>query len=153
EAEFNDGDLAFGTPLREADGLGPLYTRASCDSCHADGVRGPGIVQKMAVVDGDRVTPASDQSELPYGHTVHPLVAGGGQTPITPPDGATNVLVTTRVGPPIIGRGYIEAVLDSEIERMETEQAARTDGIHGRVNRVIYASEKNTDTRFHEHEK
>ena len=39
----------------------------------------------------------------------------------------------------------MEAVLDSEIERVEREQAARTDGIHGRINRVTYASEPNPD--------
>src|ERR1700753_2372779 len=38
---FNDGDIAFSTPMREADGLGPLYTRTACDSCHSTGVRGP----------------------------------------------------------------------------------------------------------------
>ena len=77
-AEFNDGDLAFGTPMREADGLGPLYTRTSCAACHDSGARGPGLVQKMVVVEDDGVTPKSDQSELPFGFTVHPLTAGGG---------------------------------------------------------------------------
>src|SRR5215831_4780517 len=68
-ADFNDGDLLFSTPLREADGLGPLYTRAACSSCHEDGVRGPGLVQKMVVVEADGITPSGDQSKLPYGHT------------------------------------------------------------------------------------
>src|SRR5215471_8689315 len=63
EAEFNDGDIAFSTPMREADGLGPLYTRTACDSCHATGVRGPGLVQKMSVVVADRITASPDQSE------------------------------------------------------------------------------------------
>src|SRR5215471_15494094 len=49
ESAFNDGDIAFSTPMTAADGLGPLYTRTSCDSCHANGVRGPGLVQKMSV--------------------------------------------------------------------------------------------------------
>jgi CxxC motif-containing protein (DUF1111 family) len=53
----------------------------------------------------------------------------------------------------VIGRGYIEAIADSEIERVEAEQAARADGIHGRVNRVAYASEPNEDTSFHTYQK
>src|SRR5262245_57973798 len=53
EARFNDGDIAFDTPLRAADGLGPLYTRSSCDACHSGALRGPGAVQKMAVVEAD----------------------------------------------------------------------------------------------------
>ncbi|HEU4579692.1 MAG TPA: di-heme oxidoredictase family protein, partial [Polyangiaceae bacterium] len=159
EEGFNDGDLLFGTPLRPADGLGPLYTRSSCDSCHAEGVRGPGLVSKMSVVESDGVTPAADQSMLAFGHTVHPLGVAGlngsglKPTPILPPEGQPNVKVTTRLGPPVIGRGYIEAIADSEIERIEAEQAARGDAIHGRANRVAYASEPNEDTSFHSYQK
>jgi CxxC motif-containing protein (DUF1111 family) len=152
-ANFNDGDLLFSTPLRDADGLGPLYTRSACSSCHDSGIRGPGFVQKMAVVEADGVTPAADQSALRYGHTVHPLTAGGGQTPILPPSDDPNVKVTTRFGPPVLGRGYVEAVSDDEIERVEAEEAARDDGIQGRINWVSYASEPNEDTRFHTHQK
>jgi CxxC motif-containing protein (DUF1111 family) len=151
QADFNDGDLLFSTPLREADGLGPLYTRQSCSACHETGVRGPGLVQKMSVVEADGVTPALDQSELAYGHTLHPLTAGGGKTPILAPEDAPNVKVTTRIGPPILGRGYMEAILDEEIERVEAEQAAREDTIHGRINHVAYASLENDDKRFHAH--
>jgi CxxC motif-containing protein (DUF1111 family) len=157
DAQFNDGDLLFSTPLREADGLGPLYTRSSCDSCHTDAVRGPGMVQKMSVVEADGVTPAIDQSMLAFGHTVHPLVvssaAGELPTPILPPTGQSSVKVTARIGPPILGRGYMEAVSDSEIERVAAEQSARADAIHGRINRVAYASEPNIDTSFHEYAK
>ena len=152
-AIFLDGDRLFETPLREADGLGPLYTRTSCGGCHVTGLRGPGAVQKMVVVLADGITPSDDQSTLPFGNTVHPLYTGGGTRGIVPPSGAVNVKVTTRVGPPIIGRGYVEAVLDSEIERVAAEQATRSDGIHGRINHVVYASEANPDTRFHRHQK
>ena len=152
-ALFAEGDRLFETPLRDADGLGPLYTRTSCGSCHVSGIRGPGAVQKMAVVLADGFTPSDDQSGLPFGNTVHPLYTGGGTRGIVPPTGVLNLKVTTRVGPPIIGRGYLEAVLDSEIERVAQEQSSRTDGIHGRVNHVVYASEPNPDTRFHTHQK
>lgn len=148
EANFNDGDLMFSTPMREADGLGPLYTRTACASCHDTGIRGPGLVQKMSVVEADGVTPAADQSKLAYGHTVHPLTLGAAATPILPPEDDPSVKVTVRIGPPVLGRGYIEAIADSEIERVAAEQAARDDLIHGRVNRVAYASEPNIDTRF-----
>ncbi|HTQ07818.1 MAG TPA: di-heme oxidoredictase family protein [Polyangiaceae bacterium] len=152
-ADFNDGDLLFSTPLRDVDGLGPLYTRSACSSCHEDAVRGPGLVQKMSVVDADGVTPAADQSVLAYGHTLHPLTAGGGKTPILAPPDDPSVKVTQRFGPPVLGRGYMEAVSDDEIERVEGEQAGRNDGIHGRINWVTYASEANEDTRFHSYQK
>src|SRR4051794_13589713 len=152
--EFFAGDALFELPLRDADGLGPLYTRTSCGACHGSGVRGPGSVQKMVVVLADGVTPSGDQSALPFGHTVHPLFTAGSTTAIVPPaDPNVTVKVTTRVGPSILGRGYVEAVLDSEIERVAAEQAQRADAIHGRINHVVYASEQNPDTRFHTHHK
>jgi CxxC motif-containing protein (DUF1111 family) len=150
--EFNDGDLSFGTPLRAPDGLGPLYTRSSCAACHDSGVRGPGLVQKMAVVEADGVTPAADQSKLSFGHTVHPLTAGGGRSPIVPPAGDTSIKVSERIGPPVIGRGYMEAIADSEIERVAAEQAARSDEVRGRVNYVSYTSLPNSDKRFHDNQ-
>ncbi len=152
-ALFAEGDRLFETPLRDADGLGPLYTRTSCGSCHVSGIRGPGAVQKMVVVLADGFTPADDQSGLPFGNTVHPLFTGGGTRGIVPPTSLANLKITTRVGSPIIGRGYVEAVLDSEIERVAQEQSARSDGIHGRINHVVYASEANPDARFHAHKK
>lgn len=149
---FRAGDGLFDLALRAGDGLGPLYTRTACSSCHASGVRGPGLVQKMVVVEADGITPAADQSKLPFGHTVHPLMAAGETTPILPPADDPTVKVTIRLGPPILGRGYMEAVLDSEIERVAAAQAARTDGIHGRINHVLYSAQPNSDTRFHSHQ-
>jgi len=151
-AQFDVGDGLFDLSLRPYDGLGPLYTRVSCSGCHAEGMRGPGVVQKMAVVEADGWSPAADQSPLSYGHTIHPLVAGDARTPIEAPAGDPSVRVTTRLPPAVLGRGYMEAVLDSEIERVAAEQALRTDGIHGRPNHVAYASQPNSDTRFHAHQ-
>jgi CxxC motif-containing protein (DUF1111 family) len=152
EAEFNDGDIAFATPVREADGLGPLYTRAACAGCHAEALRGPGLVNKMAVVEADGVTPAADQSKLAYGHTAHPLLTSGATTPISAPDDPS-IKLSQRLGPPLLGRGYIEAVLDSELARVEQEQSQRSDAIHGRRNHVKYASEPSTEPDFDSYEK
>ena len=149
---FADGDALFDLSLREYDGLGPLYTRAACSNCHDEGVRGPGLVQKMVVTDADGLTPASDQSKLAFGHTVHPLLAAGATTPVLPPAGDASVKVTLRLGPPILGRGYMEAIADSEIERVAAEQAQRTDGIRGRINHVTYSAEANPDQRYHQHQ-
>src|ERR1043166_3066855 len=55
---FHDGDDLFGLPFRPVDGLGPLFIRTSCAACHVEGARGPGLVQKMAIVLPDGVTPA-----------------------------------------------------------------------------------------------
>jgi len=150
--QFHVGDDLFDMPLGEPDGLGPLYTDTACGACHEGAARGPGFVQKMTVVLPDGITPALDQSELAFGHTIRPLRAAGAKTPIVQPNDPA-VKVSIRVGPPVLGRGYMEAVQDSEIQRVEAEQAARADTIHGRINQVAYASEPNPDTRFHMHKK
>ena len=130
-AEFAEGNVLFDAPAREIDGLGPLYIRTSCGACHEDAVRGPGLVQKLA-----------------DGTSARPLLAAGAKTPIIA--GAT---ASKRIGPPLLGRGWIEAVLGSEIERAMQEQQQRSDGIRGRVSRVVYASEPGADERFDPHHK
>jgi CxxC motif-containing protein (DUF1111 family) len=151
--EFHAGDRLFDQVFTDTTGLGPLYIRDACGACHSSALKGPGFVQKMARVEADGVTPAADQeSELPFGHTIRPYAAGAASTPIKPA-AMPDVKVTTRVPPAVFGRGYMEAIDDAEIARVESEQAARADGIHGRINRVTFASEANTDTSFHNYQK
>jgi CxxC motif-containing protein (DUF1111 family) len=142
-AQFDRGDALFERTQHDADGLGPLYVRAACADCHRDDVRGPGFVEKISVIEDDGVTASADQSKLPFGHSVRPYTTAGATSPVLAPPGDPRVKTSRRLGPPVIGRGFMEAVLDSEIERQEREQATRTDGIHGRVHRVTYASEAN----------
>jgi CxxC motif-containing protein (DUF1111 family) len=146
-ARFHDGDALFNLPFRPTDGLGPLFIRTSCGACHAEGLRGPGLVQKMVVVDADGETPSADQSALGYGHTIREGLAAGATQSIVAPSDVT-VKTTIRVGPPVLARGYIEAVQDAEIERVAAEQAQRTDGIHGVINRVVFQSVPNPDTTY-----
>jgi len=143
-ARFDDGDALFGLPFRPADGLGPLFIRTSCAACHSEGARGPGLVEKLAIVEADGVTPAADQSALSWGHTVRPGLAAGATTPITAP-ALLGLKQTIRIGPPVFGRGYLEAVDDAELARLEAEQAARGDAVHGRRNHTTFASLPNPD--------
>ena len=79
-----------------------------------------------------------------YGGTERPFTAAGATIPLLAPTAARpghEVVHSRRIGPSVTGRGYIEAVLDSEIERVAAEQATRTDGIRGRINRVTYRSQ------------
>ncbi|HEX4419334.1 MAG TPA: di-heme oxidoredictase family protein [Kofleriaceae bacterium] len=146
-AKFNDGDDLFDLPFLPGDGIGPLFVRTACGACHDEGGRGPGLVQKMAIVEPDGVTAAADQSALVYGHTIREGLSAGATIPLDPPDNP-NVKVTIRVGPPVFGRGYIEAVDDAAIAAQETLQAGRTDGIHGVRNLTTFASVPNPDQTF-----
>jgi CxxC motif-containing protein (DUF1111 family) len=146
-ARFVDGDALFEQPMREGDGLGPVYIRQSCVSCHADDAKGPGSVTKLVIVEADGVTPAADQSGLPWGQTVRPYVAAGAVTPIEPPE-RPDLRTSRRIGPAVFGRGYLEAVADSEIERIAAAQAQRDDGISGRIHYVTYQSAQPSDPAF-----
>jgi CxxC motif-containing protein (DUF1111 family) len=142
--QFRDGDGLFDLPFRAADGLGPVYIRTSCSACHDKAGRGPGRVHKFQVVD-PAGNPLADAPELRWGNTERPYVSGGGHTPIVEPtmvSGAGRLVSTVRVGPSVLGRGYMEAITDAEIERVAAEQAARGDAIHGRINRVVHHSEQ-----------
>jgi CxxC motif-containing protein (DUF1111 family) len=149
-ARFNVGDVLFDQVYLDSQGLGPVYIRAACASCHSDDARGPGSVRKMVLL-GDDGAPLADQSALPYGHTVRPQAIGGDSVAINPPDDTSHVLLTVRMPPAVFGRGYLEAISDDEIMRVEAEQAQRDDGVSGRINWVTYASEPNPDTRFHDY--
>jgi mono/diheme cytochrome c family protein len=140
---FFAGDGIFDLSFRRSDGLGPLYIRTSCAACHADGGRGPGSVQKFTVLDVATMAPVKDAPEMVYGGTERPYAVAGATHPLLAPttllDGH-RLWQSRRAGPTVMGRGYMEAVLDSEIERVAAEQAVRTDAIHGRINRVTYHS-------------
>lgn len=136
-ARFQAGDLFFDVTLREADGLGPLYIRSSCAGCHADDGRGPGVVRKMSVTDG------SDSAfALPHGNTERPYVIAGATTPLGAPP-SSGARLTPRFPPAVFARGYLEAVSDEEIERVERAAKSRSGPIRGRIHRVRYEAEPN----------
>lgn len=149
--DFQEGDALFGTPLRDADGLGPVYIRTSCAACHTGGARGPGFVTKFGAVDANG-EPLAQSPLLAWGHTERPFVAGPGKTPLLAPND-TSIRTSLRFGPAVFGLGYVEAVRDDEILRIESEQAASAGPVKGVANRVSYGSEDNADARFHVYKK
>lgn len=149
-ARFDAGDALFDHRYYESQGLGPVYIRAACASCHEADGRGPGTVRKMVMLDQDG-SPLPDQSGLTWGNTIRPHTIEGLERGVDAPQDAGSVRITVRQPPATFGRGYLEAIADAEIERVEAEQAARGDRISGRINWVTYSSEANPDTRFHAH--
>lgn len=142
---FATGDARFSAPFHPADGLGPLYIRAACNSCHSGNARGPGFVQKMALVLANSATPTGEV--LTWGESVRPLLAGGATTPVNLPASPT-LLVTQRLGPGLFGRGYLEAVSDAEILRNQLEKAQNPDLPHGKLQRVKSELLAETDPQY-----
>jgi CxxC motif-containing protein (DUF1111 family) len=100
-------------------------------------------VQKFQAVDPMTLAPIPEAPELIFGFTERPFAVAGATHPLLAPQPLPGhaLVHSRRVGPTVMGRGYLEAVLDSEIERAAAEQSLRTDGIHGRINRVTYHSQ------------
>lgn len=150
QLRFDRGDALFDRVFFDAEGLGPVFIRAKCGSCHEEDARGPGAVRKMVVL-GDDGAPLADQSALDYGNTIRPQTSAGVSAGIEAPEDTSRLLITVRMPPAVFGRGFIEAIEDAEILRVEAEQAQRDDGISGRINWVSYTSQTNPDQRFHVH--
>lgn len=133
EARFARGDTAFERVFRDADGLGPVFIRASCASCHAGDGKGPGVVRRMALVGSDGITPSADQSPLSWGGVVREFFVSPATRPVLPPDGRMDVRMSERVGPAVFARGWMDAIDASEISRIAAEQRASGGPVHGRV--------------------
>lgn len=136
---FAAGDRLFERVFRPSQGLGPVFIQASCRGCHGDAGRGPGSVTRMVLVgdDGVRAVP-DDAGLLPFGTTARPQFTAGATRPVLPPSvpAGARLRVSTRVGPAVFGRGWIEAVDDASILAQEAAQRAGVDGVTGRVNRL-----------------
>lgn len=136
EARFARGDAVFERVFRESDGLGPVYIRASCASCHAGDGKGPGVVRRMALVAADGFTPAADQSPLAYGGVAREFFVSPATRAVLPPTGRSDLRVSERIGPAFFARGWMDAIDAAEIERAAREQAASGGPVHGRVPRL-----------------
>lgn len=133
---FDRGDVLFEREYRRSQGLGPVFIRASCGSCHAKDARGPGFVERAVVVEDDGVTPTRDQSLMPYGAVLRPFFVEPATRGIDAPgEGAGRVLRSLRAGPAVFGRGWMEAIDETEITRVADEQA-RQGRVRGRVPRL-----------------
>lgn len=135
-AMFDRGDPLFDREYRPSQGLGPVFIRASCASCHAKDARGPGFVERAVVVEDDGVTPARDQSLMPFGAVLRPYFVEPATRGIDAPgQSAGRVLRSLRAGPAVFGRGWMEAIDEAEVVRVADAQA-REGRVHGRVPRL-----------------
>jgi CxxC motif-containing protein (DUF1111 family) len=136
QAGFDRGDALFARQYLPTQGLGPVFVRASCASCHAADGRGPGFVERAIAVGADGYTPAPDQSVMPFGPVVRPyFVAPATRGVEAPAEGTPGLLRSVRVGPAVFGRGWIEAVDESEPARVAAAQGL-AGRVHGRVPRL-----------------
>lgn len=135
-ALFAEGDALFDRPFRESEGLGPVYIRASCAACHSRDGRGPGSVQRLAALDANGDPLPDAMALLPFGSVVRPQYVPPATRGVLAPEDP-RVFRSLRIGPAVFGRGWIEAVQESEVERIAMEQRAAGGAVRGRVPRLM----------------
>ncbi len=137
---FERGDPLFERVFLPTQGLGPVFVRAACASCHADDAKGPGLVQRVVRVEADGITPMDDARQLellPWGSALRPQFTAGATRGVTLPSPADrSLLVTQRFGPAVFGRGFLEAVSEDEVERVARAQASSAGPERGVVPRL-----------------
>lgn len=133
-ARFDRGDARFSQVFRASQGLGPIYTRTSCEACHANDARGPGFVERAVPVEADGVTPRNDPEAFRFGPMIRPYFLPPA-THAVEPASFVGMLRSSRVGPAVFARGWIAAVSDEAIVSA-AETQAREGRVSGRVSRL-----------------
>lgn len=133
-ATFLDGKEDFEDTETEAGGLGPIFNRSSCVTCHnapVTGGAGPINVTRFGRTENGVFNPlatlgGSLQQEMEINAVLHEVV---------PPE--ANV-VAHRNSTPLFGLGLMEAIPDQEILR--NVRRTPLDGVLGKVSRVADAA-------------
>ena len=138
EALFWEGRVLYSTPIPVEDGLGPIFNKSNCRSCHSNPDGGPGniAVTHFGFLD--------EKSEEPFtalpGGTLLQLVAINDPSgeiascaEVLPPEAN---FTTNHITPGMTGYGLVEAIADADIAANADPADANGDGISGRVHWV-----------------
>lgn len=124
---FEEGLVAFSTPLTEAQGLGPIFNEVSCISCHNQPAVGGFSTRRVTRFGKAAVGP------VPF----DPLAGLGGTLlqdqsldvacrEVVPPEADHTIL---RGTPAIFGAGLLEAIPDMDILAVQAAQPVAVQGI------------------------
>ena len=130
-ALFAEGRVLYTTPLSAADGLGPIFNKSNCQSCHSTPVGGWGniAVTHFGFEDKD----VFENLEAVGGPLLQTQTTSVGCGEFVP--GEANVVIV-RVTNSSMAFGMIEAIPDAAIAANEDPQDLDGDGISGRVHWV-----------------
>lgn len=134
-ASFNAGRAAFARDENVNSGLGPVFNQRSCSECHnaaAVGGAGNRTVTRIGTTTNGAFDPLTNlggsliQDRAIGGNGIHNFVAE--RVP------AQATIVARRRTTPVFGLGFVDATPDSTFIALAAQQAARGDGVVGRVN-------------------
>jgi CxxC motif-containing protein (DUF1111 family) len=138
-ADFADGLGDFTEVERVTDGLGPVFNERSCAACHSVPAIGGGsnrqVTRFATRTNGLFDALASLGGSLVQDHAIglRDGVAHNFRPEVVPP--AATIVVRRRTTP-LFGLGLVDATPDSDFIAAAQQQAARGNGVAGRVNMV-----------------
>jgi CxxC motif-containing protein (DUF1111 family) len=138
-AAFNAGRGTFNRDATPATGLGPVFNDDSCRACHSAPASGGGSNRNVTRF-GRRVNGAFDAMADLGGSLIQSRAVGGGgrngggHNFLAETVPATATIVVQRRTTPLFGLGLVDATPDATFITLAAAQAARGDGLAGRVN-------------------
>jgi CxxC motif-containing protein (DUF1111 family) len=138
-ADFADGLGDFTEVERVTDGLGPVFNERSCAACHSVPAIGGGsnrqVTRFATRTNGLFDALASLGGSLVQDHAIglRDGVAHNFRPEVIP---AAATIIVRRRTTPLFGLGLVDATPDSDFIAAAQQQAARGDGVAGRVNMV-----------------
>jgi CxxC motif-containing protein (DUF1111 family) len=138
-ADFADGLGDFTEVERVTDGLGPVFNERSCAACHSVPAIGGGsnrqVTRFATRTNGLFDALASLGGSLVQDHAIglRDGVAHNFRPEVVPP--AATIVVRRRTTP-LFGLGLVDATPESDFIAAAQQQAARGNGVAGRVNMV-----------------
>jgi len=130
-AQHAAGDAEFARTFGTADGLGPVFVAPSCESCHAGDGKGHPV---FSITRFGRSTPGGFDPMRASGGPQLQDRAVAGYLAERVPAGVTGV--ARFLAPAVTGLGFLEAVDDTTLLRLEDPNDLDGDGISGRVQLV-----------------
>jgi CxxC motif-containing protein (DUF1111 family) len=130
-AAFARGDEAFGKVFSVKEGLGPIFNRPACESCHPrDGKGNP----RTSLIRFGRFEGGFFDPLIEHGGSQLQDRSIPGVVAETLPAHAN--AISRRSGPVVFGLGFVEAIPDAEILKRADPDDTDRDGISGRPNWV-----------------
>ena len=127
--QFDAGKILFGTPILIEDGLGPIFNKSNCRSCHTNPDGGPGSIAVTHFGQEEK----GDFTSLPGGSLFQLVAIASGCEEVLPPEAN---FTTTHITPGMMGYGLVEAIPDIQILAHADPSDSNGDGISGRVHWV-----------------
>ncbi len=138
-SRFVAGRVSYITPFTIETGLGPIFNKSNCQSCHSNPVGGWGSISvtRFGIEDKGEFSPLEELG----GSLLQALAISDPCREFVPPEAT---VTATRMTNSSMAFGLIEAIPDADIAAHDDPLDANKDGISGHVHWVLPLEESPT---------